>query len=288
MTDPGLASGKGHRDENFPVASALIAKRHRPAVMAFYRVARMSDDIADHATADAATKLAQLDAVERSLTGAATTVPEALALRNVLSERGIALQHALDLLIAFKRDVTQNRYADWADLLDYCRYSAAPVGRFMLDVHGEDRATWPASDALCAALQINNHLQDCAKDYRQIDRVYLPAAVLAAAGATVEDLNAPVSSPALRQVIGDLARRTRGLLDQAAPLAAQVRDRRLSLEVGVIHRMAVAINDRLLARDPLGERVHLRGWEAAGAALRGAGEAASARLRSRQNRRRAA
>ena len=284
MTDSSLASGKGHRDENFPVASALIAKRHRPAVMAFYRVARMSDDIADHATASAQTKLAELAAVEGSLTGAATSVPEAVALRNILSERGIPPQHALDLLTAFKRDVTQNRYADWADLLDYCRYSAAPVGRFMLDVHGEDRSTWAASDALCAALQINNHLQDCGKDYRAIDRVYLPADALAAAGVDVTALGGATASPALRGVIGDLARRTAGLLDQAKPLAGQVRDKRLSMEIGVIHRLAVSLNARLTIRDPLSERVHHRSWEALGGAFLGAGDAVIACLKARQSR----
>ncbi len=280
-----LTSGKGHREENFPVASALIAGRHRPLVMAFYRVARMSDDIADHATASPRTKLAELTAVECSLTGAATSVPEAVALRNRLSERGISMQHALDLLTAFKRDVTQNRYADWADLIDYCRYSAAPVGRFMLDVHGEDRATWAASDALCAALQINNHLQDCGKDYRDIDRVYLPTDALAVAGVPVTALGELAASPALRCVIADLARRTAKLLEQAKPLAGQVRDRRLSLEIGVIHRLAISLNNRLMSHDPLSERVHHRRWEALGGAALGAGDAVLARLRTRRIRR---
>ena len=88
---------------------------------------------------------------------------------------------------AFRRDVTKLRYADWGELMDYCRYSAMPVGRYVLDVHGETRATWPLTDALCAALQIINHLQDCAKDYRALDRVYLPLDTMAAQGATPED-----------------------------------------------------------------------------------------------------
>ena len=96
----------------------------------------------------------------------------------VLLERGFSDQHALDLLEAFRRDVTKLRYRDWDDLMDYCRYSAMPVGRFVLDVHGESPDTWPANDALCAALQIINHLQDCAKDYRDLDRVYIPQAAL--------------------------------------------------------------------------------------------------------------
>ena len=89
-------------------------------------------------------------------------------------------RHAQDLLAAFKLDVTKLRYRDWDDLIGYCSLSAMPVGRFVLDVHGESRSTWPANDALCAALQIINHLQDCKDDYRDLDRVYIPLDLLAA------------------------------------------------------------------------------------------------------------
>ena len=100
--------------------------------------------------------------------------------------------HALQPLTAFKRDATQLRYVDWEDLLDYCRYSAMPVGRFVLDVHGERRDTWPANDALCAALQIINHLQDCGEDYRNLDRriffaeLPLPSRILRARKQTMQ------------------------------------------------------------------------------------------------------
>ena len=104
---------------------------------------------------------------------------------------GLDLVHAHDLLDAFVQDVTQRRYETWEALIGYCRLSAMPVGRFVLDVHGEDRAVWPLSDALCAALQVINHLQDCAKDYAAIDRVYLPTANLEAAGIGVEALAEP-------------------------------------------------------------------------------------------------
>ena len=104
-------------------------------------------------------------------------------------------RHALDLLEAFRRDVTKLRYADWAELMDYCRYSAAPVGRFVLDVHGEPSTLWPANDALCSALQVINHLQDCAKAYRAIDRVYLPLDTLEANGTGVEALTAAQAGP---------------------------------------------------------------------------------------------
>jgi squalene synthase HpnC len=260
-------SGKGHADENFPVGSVLIARRHRRLVMAFYRVARMSDDVADHPTAPAAAKLARLAEIEATLKAEDDRVPEAVQLREGLAERGLDTTHILDLLRAFRLDVTKSRYADWADLMDYCRYSAAPVGRFMLDVHGESRDSWPASDALCAALQVINHLQDCAKDYRELGRVYLPVDVLAPVG--VEALAQDKASPALRAVIGGLAVRTRSLLHTAEPLDARLNSLGLALEVAAIHRLAVSLNRRLLAHDPLSERVHHRPAQALGCALLG-------------------
>ena len=118
-------------------------------------------------------------------------------LRAALAERSLSPQHAQDLLKAFRQDVTKHRYADWDELIDYCRYSAMPVGRFVLDVHGESRSTWPASDNVCAVLQIINHLQDCVKDYRALDRVYIPLDALKAAGTSVEALDAPRATPAI-------------------------------------------------------------------------------------------
>ena len=188
MSASDLASGKGHNDENFPVASWLIAKRHRAPVLAFYRFARTADDVADHPTATPEEKLRLLEEMDRTLTGELDSSPEAHALRVVLEEHGLSPQHALLLLEAFRRDVTKLRYANWDELMDYCRYSAMPVGRFVLDVHGEDRTTWPLSDALCAALQVINHLQDCAKDYRDLNRVYLPEDTMAEFGARIDML----------------------------------------------------------------------------------------------------
>jgi len=263
VTAADFASGKGHHDENFPVASFLLRPAHRAPILAFYRFARLADDVADHASAKPADKLARLAAMEATLLGRSEAEPEARALREVMAERGLDRRHALDLLEAFRRDVTTLRYADWTALIDYCSVSAMPVGRFVLDVHGEDRATWEASDALCAALQIVNHLQDCGKDYRALDRVYLPQDMLAAAGATTDDLVAPHASPGLRSVIAAMAERTEGLLDRSAPFARAIADRRLGMEVAIIQRLAVDLARRLRLRDPLADRVHHGKAEAA-------------------------
>ena len=273
MTEQPLAlaapvSGKGHRDENFPVASVLLRRQHRAPIMAFYRFARAADDIADHELATPAEKLARLAAMRAGLAGAGA--PEALALREVMAVQGLDPVHATDLLTAFERDVTVSRYADWDALIGYCRYSAMPVGRYVLDVHCENRATWPANDALCAALQVINHLQDCGKDYRSIGRVYIPLDALAAHGARIEDLAATRATPQLSATIVALARRTRGLLDQSAGFASLIRDRRLAAEVAAIHRLATSLVDRLERFDPLSERVHHGKAEAAFIAARAA------------------
>jgi len=257
-------SGKGHRDENFPVASWLIARQHRPVILAFYRFVRTADDVADNSGLDAEAKLALLDRLERSLLGHEDSEPTGIALRAALDTRRLPPRHALDLLTAFRLDVTKRRYADWNDLMDYCAFSAMPVGRFVLDVHGEARSTWPASDALCAALQVVNHLQDCAQDYRRLDRVYIPLDAIAAVGLGAEALGSDRASPALRACIAGLADRTAGLLAQAAPLALGVADMRLGLEIAVIQRLALRLTQWLSERDPLSERVHLSRLESAG------------------------
>jgi squalene synthase HpnC len=249
--------------------------------MAFYAFARAADDVADNPHATPEEKLALLETMRTTLAGESDADAKALALRHIQTALGLSPQHGLDLLEAFRRDVTKLRYADWGELMDYCRYSAAPVGRFVLDVHGESRATWPANDALCTALQIINHLQDCAKDYRDLDRVYIPENELAAAGIGVEALRAATASPALRQVLSDLAGLTGVLLDQARPLAGQVRDGRLALEIAVIQRMAESLNSGLRRRDPLSERVHHSKPEVLGLALTTALAFPFKRLRSR-------
>ncbi len=281
-------SGKGYRDENFPVASVLIAPRHRPAVLAFYRVARMADDVADHPGLGPEEKLRQLALIESSLTGAGDAVADAVRLREILADRGLSDAHMLDLLEAFRRDAVKSRYADWDELMDYCRYSAAPVGRFMLDVHGEARDTWPASDALCAALQVINHLQDCGKDYREIDRVYVPGDALARAGVSVEALGGQAASPVLKGVIHALAGRTAELLAQSRRLSGATRDMRLALEIGVIQTIAENLTRRLQTEDPLARRVTLSPLNAIMAASLGAAGVVAGRLLGRQSPRSAA
>ena len=275
-----LSSGKDHRDENFPVASFLIRARHRPVILAFYRFARAADDIADNSGASEKLKLDLLEEMERSLDGEVHAAPEAAALRIVLDKHNLSPQHALDLLKAFRLDVTKRRYETLDSLMDYCRYSAMPVGRFVLDVHGEDRSLWPLSDALCSALQLINHMQDCGKDYRELNRVYIPADILAETGAEISSLGAASAPRALLAAIRKVVEKSAGLLARSRPFADAIADRRLGLEVGVIQALAEDLNLMLFERDPLRGRVHHRRSDVVGIVTRTAAAFALHRLRA--------
>src|SRR3982750_1143118 len=135
-TASDLRSGKTHRDENFPVGSFIIHPRHRALILAFYNFVRTADDIADHATLEPSEKLRLLDLLEAELLGNGDTQSEAVNLRLALADRSMPPRHALDVLIAFRMDVSKLRYENWDEGIHYCRYSARPVGRFMLDVQG--------------------------------------------------------------------------------------------------------------------------------------------------------
>jgi len=250
-------SGKGHRDENFPVASWIIHPRHRALIKSFYNFVRTADDIADHERLGADEKLAYLDLLEAELTGKGDSQTEAVNLRQALAERAMPPRHALDLLTAFRMDVTKLRYENWDELIHYCRYSAMPVGRFVLDVHGESMSSWAANDALCAALQINNHLQDCGNDFRNLNRVYVPLDALKEAGASVDDLALSKAPANLLRCLQRLAARNEKLLGESKSFSAEVRDFRLGLEISLVQAFAERIVRMLKARDPLHQRVHL-------------------------------
>jgi len=276
-----LRSGKGAGDENFPVASLIIRPRYRAPILAFYEFVRVADDIADHATLTEQEKLARLDRLEASLLGQNDDEPQGAHLRRVLADRGLSPLHAQHLLRAFRQDVTKLRYDDWDDLIGYCQYSAMPVGRFVLDVHGEAQTTWGPSDALCAALQIINHLQDCGKDYHSLNRVYIPLDAMAASGVDVSALGQAQASPALRQCLRGLTTRTTTLLEQSRPLAGMVGDTRLAMEIATIQALAERLIGLLLVRDPLSERVHLSKAAMLATALRASASTLTRRLFSR-------
>lgn len=253
-------SGKSERSENFPVGSWLLPARLRPHVALFYGFARAIDDIADSPALAAEEKIRRLDGFATALEGRGGDDPDyirAHRLRRSLRETGVTTRHGLDLIAAFKQDAVKLRYRDWADLIAYCSLSAAPVGRYLLDLHGESRTLYPPVDALCNALQVINHLQDCQDDYRTLDRVYIPGDWLKASGIGVDVLDAKATSPALRQVLDRCLDGVEALLAEARGFPERLRSRHLGLESGVILEIAERLTVMLRRQDPLAGRVAL-------------------------------
>ncbi len=261
-------SGKSRGDENFPVGSALISARLRPHVHAYYAFARNADDIADSPELAPGDKIWRLDVMEAVLLGASDAgSPSALGLRASLGECGVTPRHATDLLIAFRQDATKTRYATWSELLDYCRHSAVPVGRHVLALHDESEDTFPASDAVCAALQVLNHLQDIQKDLLQLDRCYLPQDLMERCGTGIDDIARPAATPGMRRVIDALLDECDALNCAGRALPPGVHDRRLRLETAVIVGLAERLTARLRRQDPIARRVKLSKADAMGALL---------------------
>lgn len=253
-------TGKGADDENFPVGSFLLPARLRPHVATFYALARATDDIADNGALSPEEKLFRLDRFEKALTGEVADDPaleKSYAVGRSAAETGIGIGHAVDLLHAFKQDAVKTRYDDWADLMGYCRLSASPVGRFLLDLHGEDPAKYRFSDPLCDVLQVLNHLQDLKEDYRALDRVYLPGGWMAEEGVTVADIDRDAATPGLRRVIDRCLDGCDALMIEARKLPAALGSRRLAMESAVIVRLADRLSSLLRNSDPIAERVAL-------------------------------
>ncbi|MFT8244810.1 squalene/phytoene synthase family protein [Roseomonas sp. BN140053] len=275
---PG-APTRGPGSENFPVASLLLARAVRPKVLAFYRFVRAADDIADHPRMDRAEKLARLDALEAALDDPRTALPEAVGMHAEAMDPAEARR----MLSAFRQDATQNRYEDWAGLQDYCARSAAPVGRMLLRLHGTtDPAALAASDALCEALQILNHLQDLVPDRDALDRVYLPTPWMAPAGGEA-GFFAPENAAPRRAVLDAALDRVEEALDRAAALPRLIASRRLGLEAAVTLNCALRLLARLRAADPVLGRVALSRADFSAALLaaprRGVADAAVVRAR---------
>ena len=241
--------------ENFPVASLLIPKYMRPHIAAVYAFARVADDIADEGEATAKDRLAGLDAWRTRLRAAAVGRPGRddgphpqvfLALSHTMKERHLPVALFEDLLSAFGQDVTTTRYATWAELLDYCRRSANPVGRLVLRVAGhEDDALDRSSDALCTALQLTNFWQDLAADWTR-GRLYVPVEDAGSCGARVDDFDPNALTAEWRATLARVVERTRTLFDEGRAVCDGV-DGRLRFELRLTWLGGRAILDRAAA-----------------------------------------
>lgn len=269
---PGPFARKDARSENFPVASRLLPRHLRPHVHAFYSFVRLADDIADDPDLEADSKLAYLDALERALTSGQAKhsyLKPALDLRASLQTTGVSDRHARQVLRAFRRDSVGARCHSWSDLLLYCRFSANPVGRYLLELHGEGPEAGPAADALCSALQVLNHLQDVREDWTTLGRCYVPLVWFEDAGISVERLVESESDPRLRGIFDRLLVHTDRLLERASALPGLIRHRGLRMEAAVIFSVAESLAYRLRVRDPMRTRVRLAAHQKMYALARG-------------------
>jgi squalene synthase HpnC len=272
-TQPGLKEAtKSLDDENFPVASRLIPAALRPHVHTFYFCVRAADDVADDPDMPPEEKSRLLAMMDEALLGDGDSddvTRFAHLHRESALETGVPIDHARHLLQAFTMDVTKQRYRNWSELINYCMHSAAPVGRYLVDLHGGTDEAKPHTDALCNALQILNHLQDCKKDYRTLDRVYIPLDFLRREGCEVADLDKEACSLGMRRVIDHILDRTDELLIRARPGPARIRSFGLRLETAVIIAIAEKLSGLLRRKDPIAQRVELGKFQNICAALRG-------------------
>jgi squalene synthase HpnC len=259
-----ISSEKNISYENFPVGSWLLPRALRPHIITFYNFARAADDIADTASIDPDERNRQLDQFIEGITktNPEYTLPlEPLQMAKSLKETNVSKEYCLDLLTAFKQDVTKNRYHNWQELIDYCRLSAAPVGRYMIDLHGGFRDRTPnnykASDALCAALQILNHLQDFREDFELLNRVYLPTDMMKTHNVTLEHLNADKTSSALRGCLDDMLDSIDILLSEAKGFPSQLNNLRLGMESQIIINIAIQLSKKLRKSDPISTAVKI-------------------------------
>jgi squalene synthase HpnC len=264
--------------ENFPVASWLCPAHLRPAVQAIYWFARTADDLADEGDASAEQRLADLNAYRAALAGCAAGAQPSeprwagvfAPLGPIIREYQLPLPLLTDLLSAFEQDVVQKDYTDRAELLDYCRRSANPVGRLLLHLYGvNDAVSLQQSDAICSALQLANFWQDFSVDLPR-GRVYAPRTDCERFGVTPAELLRGHDSPAARALVAELVGWARELMSFGAPLVHRLPGRagwelRLVVQGGwrILERIEALAFASVLTRPHLGPRdLAVTGWRA--------------------------
>lgn len=252
---------KQAEDENFPVASFLLGKNNKKIVSAYYDYARHGDDIADDPALSSGQKLARLEAMENALYGKSVDEsPETKAaakLREVFLDERLDFSLASDLLAAFRQDAQETVYETWGQLMRYCSFSAAPVGRFMLAIHNENPSTYLPANALCAALQIVNHIQDLKYDAKILKRVYIPLDLQKKFKVTPASLLKNKASANLQRLIKEMLNRVNGLMKDAEILPAIVKSRRLRLEICIINSLTNIMVKKIECGDVLAKEIKL-------------------------------
>ena len=249
---------KNYKQENFPVGSWLLSKKIRPQILVFYKFARAADDIADNPTLSSKEKIKRLSLFEKVLKGNVLKIDKALKLKKICLENKIGINHPLNLLKAFKKDAVKKRYKNWSELINYCKFSAVPVGRFVIDLHKEVKESYKYSDPLCIALQILNHIQDCKEDYNKIDRVYLPNNFLKKYNVKLSQLKKNYTEKNLRLAFNDILFQTNRLIVKAEKNKKIMKNKKLANETTFILEIAKSLLRLLKKKDPLKKKIALK------------------------------
>ena len=255
---------KNHKQENFPVGSWLLSQKIRFKILIFYKFARAADDIADSANLSSNEKIKRLNLFKKAIESNKSNkikISRVVDLRKICIKNKIKINHALNLLKAFKQDAIKKRYKNWSELIRYCKYSAVPVGRFMIDLHKEKQKAYKYSDPLCIALQILNHLQDCKEDYENLDRVYLPMQFLKKYNVKLSQLKKNVTEKNLRLVFNEILKNTEKLIIEAGKNKKNMKHKHLSLETSFILEIAKKLLQLLKNNDPLKKKVMLKKFD---------------------------
>jgi hydroxysqualene synthase len=258
-----MARQKTRRDENFPVGSLLLPRHQRADVHAYYTFARLADDIADSPDIPTDEKLVRLDEMERAVQGKngsditpTTERKSSQILGERLSQRGLDSELATDLLQAFRWDAENKSCRTWADLMNYCQFSACPVGRFLLALNKEEAAK-PESDALSSALQVLNHIQDASEDWNTLNRLYIPTDWMIVDQVTPNDLATTGITTGLRKTLDRMLDNTDDLLVRAAALPNIIKNRGLASEAAFCLALAKQLSSRLRNGDPIATKISL-------------------------------
>jgi len=256
-----LMSGKSYSDENFPVASFLMTKEIRKIVRVFYFFARMADDIADHQTLRPNQKKRILFFFDKAIAkNEKTNNPILNNMIKRFKELPSGKKYSRNLLKAFMMDASNKKYKIWEDLLFYCKFSANPVGRFVIDAVNEKqniKKIYEASDNLCTALQIINHVQDCQKDFKELKRVYIPYSLFKKYSLDKSILNQKKSTENFKRLKIEIIDNVLKLLKGTEIGLYKIQSWRLRKETLIILNIAKRLCNLLKRNDPLKKKIKL-------------------------------
>lgn len=257
--------------EKFPMASFLVSGARRPHLVAFFNFARELDDLSDNTDLMPQDKISKLNLMEQALKGEVNDPSQDTCLRMAASLKvtGVNMKHCLDMINATKQGVEAQEFANWDELLNYCSASVSPIGRYLLDLYGENEKAYPLADALCNALQIINHIQDCRVDYINLDKVNIPKDILSENNVPLSDFEKDQCTDELRQALNQCLEKVSNLLEQASTLPEEISSKSLAVETAVILRVAKKLTKGLRKKDPLNGPIMLNRFQYISAGFRG-------------------